>query len=323
MTGRGHQRSTAYFDARAVLAYSYTAAVTALGDALRGGLDTTTDPPRSSITTAEGNRLMLMPSTAWGVGIKVIANAPANPSLGLPVGIGRYLLFEPETMLITAEFDGAALTWLRTPATSCAGVLPALRRWERPRVVVFGVGPQGVGHLNALCDLADHDEGIGHPLSATFITRRRSRDRLPACEHFAVDEVPAGSEAASRALRRADIVVAATNAAEPLFDSALLSDTVVVMSVGSHLPGLVEIDTALARRATVVVENRAIASDENGIAMAAVADGSIRADEFVTLAEVATGAADERLSAGPVLFTGSGMAWQDLVVARAIADAAG
>lgn len=321
MTATQH-RPTPYFDTAAVLAHGYTAAVTTLTDALRNGLDTTIDPPRSSVPTAEGNRLMLMPSVAWGVGVKVIANAPGNPALGLPVGIGRYLLFDPDTMQVTAEFDGAALTRLRTPATSYAGVLPALTRWKHPRVVVFGLGPQGVGHLDALCDLAEHHDAIGHPKFATFVSRHPVGDRLPTYEQFAVHEVAAGSEAAARSLHSADIVVAATNAATPLFDSDLLSDEAVVMSVGSHLPGLVEVDTALARRATVVVEDLAIASEENGIAMAALADGSIATDELVTLTDVANGAAEHRFASGPVLFTGSGMAWQDLVVARSIADAA-
>ena len=50
----------------------------------------------------------------------------------------------------------------------------------------------------------------------------------------------------------------------------------------------------------------------------AVAAGATNADELVPLSDVARG--DAPVSTGRVLFKGSGMAWQDLVVAEAVLD---
>ena len=53
------------------------------------------------------------------------------------------LAADGDTLAPTAVLDGAALTTLRTPAVSVAGIRPALERFDGPlRLVVFGTGPQ-------------------------------------------------------------------------------------------------------------------------------------------------------------------------------------
>ena len=200
--------------------------------------------------------------------------------------------------------DGTALTTLRTPAVSVAAVLPALPE-ERLRVAVVGSGPQAIGHVATLAAV--------RPLArTTYLVRDPSRTPL--------DAVRLGTADADEALRAADVVVCATSARSPLFDSALLRDDAVVVAVGSHEPDARELDAPLLRRATVVVEDVATALREAGDVVLAIADGALSDDDLVPMRNVVTGAV---LPPGdrPLVFKSVGMSWQDLVVAAAVVRA--
>ena len=112
----------------------------------------------------------------------------------------------------------------------------------------------------------------------------------------------------------ADIICCCTTAREPLFDGALVADHACVVAIGSHEPDAREVDDALARRATVVVESRAAALREAGDVIAAGLEG----DALVTLPELVAGF--EPPAGRPRLFKSVGMAWEDTVVAAAVFD---
>jgi ornithine cyclodeaminase/alanine dehydrogenase-like protein (mu-crystallin family) len=128
-----------------------------------------------------------------------------------------------------------------------------------------------------------------------------------------------GSPEAREVLRAADVVVCATSAATPVFDSALLRDDVVVVAVGSHTPDARELDAALLGRATVVVEDVDTALREAGDVVLAIGEGTLTAADLVPMRDVLTGAfvvpADR-----PLVFKSVGMSWQDLVVATAVVE---
>ncbi len=126
------------------------------------------------------------------------------------------------------------------------------------RVAVVGAGPQAVGHVATLAAVRPLED-------ATYLVRDPSRTTL--------DAAALGSSQANETLRRADVVVCATSARSPVFDSAVLSDEVVVIAIGSHEPDARELDTRLLARATVVVEDVATALREAGDVILAAADG--------------------------------------------------
>jgi ornithine cyclodeaminase/alanine dehydrogenase-like protein (mu-crystallin family) len=297
-----------YVDADAVAALGPSAAVRAVTDGLRGGLDPAGDPPRTAVGLSHGQFLLMPSEVPAAAGVKVVTVAPGNPARGLPRIQATYLLHDRETLALRAVLDGTALTTLRTPAVSVAAVLPALP--DRPlRVAVVGAGPQAVGHVATLAAV--------RPLAeATHLVRDPSRTPLAA--------VRLGSADAEAALRAADVVVCATSARSPVVDSSLLRDDAVVVAVGSHEPDARELDAALLGRATVVVEDVATALREAGDVVLAIAEGALTADDLVPVRDVVTGAvlppADR-----PLVFKGVGMSWQDLVVAEAVlaGDAAG
>ena len=292
-----------FLDADAVAALGPAAAVSAITVALRGGLDPAADPARVSVGLTHG-QFLLMPSEApTAAGIKVVTVAPDNPTHRLPRIQAVYLLFDRETLALRAVLDGTALTTLRTPAVSVAAVLHWLP--DRPlRVAVVGAGPQATAHVSTLAAF--------RPLeSASYLVRDPSRTPLAA--------VGLGSPRADEALRSSDVVVCATSARTPVFDSRLLRDDAVVVAVGSHEPDARELDAPLLGRATVVVEDVATALREAGDVVLAMAEGTLTSADLVSMRDVVTGAV--AVPAGrPLVFKSVGMSWQDLVVAAAVVE---
>jgi ornithine cyclodeaminase len=290
-----------FIDAAGVAALGPAAAVQAISNALRGGLDPATDPARVSVDLTKG-QLLLMPSqTPAAVGVKVVTVAPDNPNRGLPRIQAAYLLFDHDTLALRASLDGSALTTLRTAAVSVAAVLGRLPD-RALRVAVIGAGPQAIGHVSTLAAVRPLED-------ATYLVRDPSRTPL--------DAVVLGSPQADEALRSADVVVCASSARSPVFDSALLGDDVVVVAVGSHEPGARELDAPLLGRASVVVEDVAAALREAGDVILAVADGTLKPADLLPMRDVVTGAI-EVPSDRPLVFKSVGMGWQDLVVAAAV-----
>jgi ornithine cyclodeaminase/alanine dehydrogenase-like protein (mu-crystallin family) len=215
--------------------------------------------------------------------------------------------------------DGTALTTLRTPAVSVAAVRTCLLRGDRPHgdefsVVTFGAGPQAIGHVDTLTRTLAPDRVVS---SVRYVVRDPGKAAVPRRSGQCTEVVRAGTSEAATALRAADVVICATTARDPLFDSGQIADTAVVVAVGSHEPDAREIGAEFCRRAVVVVEDVTTALREAGDVTLAVADGALDADALVPMCEVVTGEVslpDDR----PVLFKSVGMSWQDLVVAQAV-----
>lgn len=289
-----------FIGAEDVLGFGYRAAADAISAALRDGVDPSAGPARGAVDTSHGQFLLMPAEVGDAAGVKVVTVAPGNAARGLPRIAGVYLLFDADTLQPQAVLDGTALTTLRTPAVSVAAIRPFLPR--RPlEVVIAGAGPQASGHAAAL-------EAVAQTRRLTYLVRDPSRAPLPA--------VPLGSSRAAEALAAADVVVCATSAREPLFDSSLLGDGAVVVAVGSHEPDARELDSQLLSRAVVIVEDVATAMREAGDVVMAVADGVLAPADLVPMRDTARVATAPRR---PVVFKSVGMAWQDLVVARAVA----
>lgn len=291
-------------------------ATAAIMDALVTGLDPAEDSARGIVTLTEG-QFLIMPAEAAGyAGVKIATVAPNNPSQDLPRIQALYLIFDAQTLTPEAVLDGTALTTLRTPAVSIAGILPVLTQRSTPlRLTVFGAGQQGVGHVKTIQDVMDGRREIE---SVTYIVRNPERVSLPTSAAGHV--VTLGSAAASEAVAAADVIICATSASEPLFDSSLVRSDGVVVAVGSHEPHVREIDAAFCGRAQVIVEDVPTALRESGDVIMAVAEGTLSAKDLIPMKDVANGVVPLDLDR-PVLFKSSGMSWEDLVIAKAVVQA--
>jgi ornithine cyclodeaminase/alanine dehydrogenase-like protein (mu-crystallin family) len=263
---------------------SVTAAADVLEQALRAGLDPEADSPRDAVALA-GGELLVMPSAANGHPAVKIVTVGGEPRIQ-----GVCIVFDGATLAPAALIDGIGLTNLRTAAVSAL----AVRRLAVPdarRLLVLGRGPQAHAHVAAMrairpierVDMVGREGGELHDLVAT-----------------------------------ADIICCCTTAREPLFDGGLVADHATVVAIGSHEPEARETDDALAGRASVIVESRASALREAGDVIGALAAGALREEALITLADLVRGEATPA-PGRPRLFKSTGMAWEDAVLAAALA----
>jgi len=258
-----------------------------------------------------------MPSASRrAAGVKVASVAPGNPARGLDRIQALYVLLDAATLTPSAVLDGAALTTLRTPAVSAVAI-DCLAPQEVSHVVIFGSGPQAVGHAEAIL-------AIRTPRSITVVGRQADRARSAAnrirglAGSGQVGALAAADRAAvEEAVRQAEVIVTATSAETPVVDGGWVADGACVVAIGSHEPDRRELDSDLVGRSVVVVEDIGTARREAGDVILAVADGRLDWADVGTLTDLVLGRR-ERATDRPNVFKGVGMAWQDLVVAEAI-----
>jgi ornithine cyclodeaminase/alanine dehydrogenase-like protein (mu-crystallin family) len=289
-------------------------AVDALEAALRGGLDPEADPPRAAVAAGPGELLLMPSSSARAVGVKLVSVAPENAERGLPRIQGVYVLFDPDTLAPAALVDGIALTNLRTAAVSALAVRH-LAAADARRLLVFGTGPQAWAHVGAL-------RAVRPVEHVDVVARDRGRLEAFAARCRDAGLTAAVADDADAAVRAADLVVCATTAREPLFDSDAVADHATVVAIGSHEPDAREVDDGLLGRATVVVEARSAALREAGDVIAAVRARRCAPEALHPLDALVRGEIDVAPD-HPRLFKSTGMAWEDAVVAAALHARAG
>jgi len=268
-------------------------------------------PLRSNLDTPNGSLLLMPASGPQGVGVKLVTLTPSNPERRLPFIHAAYVLFEPGTQALRAVMDGAYLTQLRTGAVS--GL--ATRHLARPdtrRLVIFGAGVQARSHLEAMRAVRPVEE---------VVVISRTQDRAAGLVREAVAlgldaRLGARSDVAS-----ADLICTCTTSREPVLEGSLVAPGAHVNAVGAYTHEMREVDTEGVRRARVVVETREAAMAEAGDLLIAIDEGAVGPGHVVAdLSEVVRGATVRTSDDDVTLFKSVGVAFEDLVVARAVAD---
>lgn len=273
-------------------------------------------PPRLSLDVGQGV-LLVMPAYLGSIdaaGAKVVSVHPDNRRLGLPALHAVVLLIDPATGVPAALMDGASLTALRTGAAG--GLATALLAREDAHVVaLFGAGVQARSQLEAVrCVRAVDEVRI---VSRTRASAEGLAGELRGCRVRVMDD-------AAEALSGADVVIAATSSATPVFPGARVTPGTHVTGVGSYTPAMQEVDADLVTRAVVIVDQREAALREAGDLIQAVRSGRWRAEEIhAEIGEIAAGTKPGRTSSEQITFFKSvGVAAQDMALARRVVDAA-
>jgi ornithine cyclodeaminase/alanine dehydrogenase-like protein (mu-crystallin family) len=285
----------------------FGAAVRAVQEALRSGLDPAADFPRDVLDVASGQLLVMPSETRDFVGVKLATVAPGNPALGKARIQGVYVLMDATTLSPVALLDGTAITTLRTPAVSAAAA-DALAPEDVAHLVVFGAGPQAWGHVAALRTV--------RTVARVSIVGRSERRAADLVARLRASGVRAEVGTVD-AVRGAQLVVCATTALQPLFDGAMVGADACVVAVGSHQPAVRELDSGLMARSQVVVEDAAVALREAGDVVIPVEEGVLGPESLVALRGIVAGTAAVDRSR-PRVFKSSGMSWEDLVIAAAV-----
>jgi ornithine cyclodeaminase/alanine dehydrogenase-like protein (mu-crystallin family) len=267
-----------------------------------------TMPSKVYVTNYPAGDFRAMPAIGDGHALlKWVTSFPGNPARGLPTVTGLALLSDAEDGRLLAVLDAAAVTALRTAA---AGVLAAdvLCRPEASSYAVIGCGVNGaetarmlVAHGNPPL-VWDDDEA-----RRTFVAERVGA-RVPA----------SGAEALA-----CEVVITVTPGAQVLYPDDSLEPGQHVSLMGADGPGKAEVALGELRRAHLFCDDWEQASHGGELA-AAVEAGVVTRERVTELGAVLTGEADGRRSAGDVtLFDSTGLAIQDLAIAKAAYAKAG
>lgn len=259
-----------------------------------------------------GGELLLMP--AWGeigIGVKLVTVDTAARAAGQPRVQGLFALFSADRMAPVAVLDGAALTAIRTAAVSALGTRH-LARDDARVLLLFGAGIQAHVHLEAMCEVCE--------LSSVVVVAPTA-DRAAELVARAVDLGLQARVGEPDDVREADVVCCCTNSREPVFRGELLPPGAHVNAIGAYRPDTREVDLDLLRRSTVVVDDREAALAEAGDLIVPISQGSWRSEQIAgDLAEVVRGRRRRRDDVEVTLLKTVGLAWEDLVVARAALD---
>ncbi len=265
-------------------------------------------PPKVYVANYPAGDFRAMPALGGGHALlKWVTSFPGNPARGLPTVTGLVLLSDAEDGRLLAVLDAAAVTALRTAA---AGVLGAetLRRHDAASYAVVGCGVNGAETVRLLVAL-----GVT-PLVWDVDPARRE---AVAGEHGAR---LAGS---AREALACDVVVTVTPGHEPLFARGSLRPGQHVSLMGADGPGKAEVAVDEVGRARLFCDEWQQAS-HGGELTGAVAAGLVSRTDVTDLGAVLAGAAEGRRNDGEItLFDSTGLAIQDLAIAKAALAKAG
>jgi len=258
-------------------------------------------PVRNTITIEEGKRyLAVMPAVAEdAMGLKAVSFYPGNAGTALPTHLAMILLFRPDTGEPLAVMDGRLITEMRTAAVSAA-VTKYLASPDSRVLALLGSGVQAAAHLEALFQVRRFDEV-------------RVWSRTPGHAQRFAREHGARAMDAESAVRGADVVVTATNAAEPILKGAWLKRGAHVNAVGSPRPTWRELDDdAMAN--VLVVDSREAALKESGDVILSKAKIHAEAGEIFDGSKTVS-------ASETTVFKSLGLAIEDVAAARLVYEA--
>jgi alanine dehydrogenase len=263
-------------------------------------------PPRIAALAADG-LLGAMPAylPSAGIGCKLVTLFPNNTDR--PTHQAAIVLFDSENGSPLALMDGTYITATRT-AAAAALAARLVARPDARSLAILGTGVQARSHARAFSAIREWTE-----------VRVAGRD--PAKAAALAAEIGATAMASYEdAVRGADVVAATTHSAEPVVRVEWVAPGTHVSSVGYNAPGS-ELDPALVRAATIVVESRdsSFAPPPGGAPELVGVDPA----SVVELGELVAGSKRGRTT--PVettLYKSVGVAVQDLAAAALVLAAA-
>jgi ornithine cyclodeaminase len=251
---------------------------------------------------------------------KLVNVFPENEAQGVPSHQAVILVFDAETGSPRALMDGTFITTARTAAGSALSAR-LLARPDAHVLLIAGSGVQARAHAAAIPRVRPIREirVVGrNPQKAAGLAADIAREqgiKAFACE--AVEQTFAGAQ----------IICAATHAAEPVVKGAWLEPGAHVTSVGLNAEGR-EVDAEAVMKALVVVETReaALAPGPGGSndLKWPIRDGLMGEDHIhAEIGELISGAQPGRTSAKQItLYKSVGVALQDAVAAQMVLEAA-
>jgi ornithine cyclodeaminase/alanine dehydrogenase len=241
-------------------------------------------------------------------GVKwVNVHAQNRKRYGLPTVMALYVLNDPANAFPLAVMDGTSLTALRTGAAG--GVASKHLAAGPPKTISFiGCGVQARTLHGAHRVVFDGFESLTY-------------DRNDATAERFANEI-GGRAVGLEEAAGADIVCTATPSRVPFLKAHWVKRGSHINAMGADAPGKQELDTRVLLDAQVYIDDvhQAEGSGEINVPLS-VGDFAI-SDIAGTLGEVVAGALDKPAATATTIFDSTGLAIQDVALARAIYDAA-
>src|SRR5258708_4081451 len=177
--------------------------------------------------------MALMPAYQGGAkpafGLKAVGVFPKNVEKGKDAHQGSVMLYDGETGELKALMNASAVTAIRTAAVS--GVATRLlAREDAGDLAILGAGVQARSHLKAMAEVRS--------LRRVRVASRRPEsarafvEEMAGCHPFPIEAVASGEAA----LKGADLIVTATNSAEPVVQRAWVAAGAHLHVGGASLP---------------------------------------------------------------------------------------
>jgi ornithine cyclodeaminase/alanine dehydrogenase-like protein (mu-crystallin family) len=258
--------------------------------------------PKLYVTNYPAGDFRAMPALGGGHALlKWVTSFPGNPARGLPTVTGLVLLSDADNGAVLAVLDAAAVTALRTGAAAVIAA-QALGLPDAREAAVIGAGVNGAA------------------AARTFVALGRDVmlwDVDPARARAVASELGTGVAGTAEEALAADLVVTVTPGRQVLFPEGSLAPGQHVSLMGADGPGKAEIAVAELARSRVFCDDWEQAS-HGGELTAAVQAGVLTRADVTEIGDVLAGATVGRRSSDEItLFDSTGLAIQDLAIARA------
>ena len=242
------------------------------------------------------------------LGFKAAGFWPANRELGGEPHQATILLFDPATGRPQCVIDGNAITTVRTGAAGGLG-LALLARPDSTRLTVFGTGVQARAQLRFAL------RALPRVSCVDYVSVDRRADE--SFESLFADQCDIRcARDADEAVSRSDVVITATPGGGPLFEASALRPGTHLNCVGADTAGKRELPAGVLQRASLVVDDREQALQLGELQWA-------RETPCVELGTLLLGEVPfERAATDITVFDMTGLALQDLTVARLIQERA-
>jgi ornithine cyclodeaminase/alanine dehydrogenase-like protein (mu-crystallin family) len=256
--------------------------------------------PKLYVTNYPAGDFRAMPALGGGHALlKWVTSFPGNPDRGLPTVTGLVLLSDAETGVLLAVLDAGAVTALRTGA---AAVLAAATLGQGGSIAVVGCGVNGAAAARTFA-------ALGLELAVWDVDPARA---TTVATELGVNMAPSRADALG-----ADVVVTVTPGREILYPAGSLRPGQHVSLMGADGPGKAEVAVEEIARARMFCDDWEQASHGGELA-AAVEAGAVSRSDVTQLGDVLAGVALGRRSDSEItLFDSTGLAIQDLAVAKA------
>lgn len=231
----------------------------------------------------------------------------------LPTVMATLIMIDPKNGAPIAIMGG---TWITDVGTGAAGGVAAkyLARKDSKVVGLVGAGAQSRTQLMALCTLFGRLEEARVWSRTKEMRNAFVNEMKPLCKN--VNRI-APVETAEDAVRGADIVVTTTPSRAPVVLNDWISPGVHINCIGADAPGKQELDSAILKRAKIVVDDWEQASHSGEINMPLSQKIISQQNVWGEIGEIVAGIKKGRESSEEItVFTSTGLAIQDAVTAN-------